>query len=35
MKSTSETMYFIKDLNDPFCHCEAWIYRPWQRQVYG
>ena len=35
MKSTSEAIYFIKDLKDPFCHCEARLCGPWQKQVYG
>jgi len=35
MKSTGEAIYFIKDLKDPFCHCEARLCGPWQRQVYG
>jgi len=33
MKSTGEAIYFIKDLKDPFCHCEARLCGPWQ--VYG
>jgi carbamoyl-phosphate synthase large subunit len=35
MKSTGAAIYFIKDLKDPFCHCEARLCGPWQRQVYG
>ena len=35
MKSTGEAIYFIKDLKDPFCHCEARLCGPWQKQVYG
>jgi len=33
MKSTGEAIYLIKDLKDPFCHCEARLCGPWQ--VYG
>jgi hypothetical protein len=41
MKSTASlpaggrAIYFIKDLKDPFCHCEARLSGPWQRRVYG
>ncbi len=41
MKSTGNlpadgrAIYFIKALKDPFCHCEARLCGPWQRQVYG
>ncbi len=35
MKSTGEAIYFIKDLKDPFRHCEARLCGSWQRQVYG
>jgi hypothetical protein len=37
MKSTvslpagGRAIYFIKDVKDPFCHCEARLSGPWQR----
>jgi hypothetical protein len=34
MKSTSETST-IKDLKDPFYHCEPRLCRGWQREVYA
>lgn len=34
MKSTDERST-IKDLKDPFRHCEARLCGRWQRQVYG
>jgi hypothetical protein len=35
MKNFGEAIYFIRDLKDAFCHCEAGLCGPWQRQVYG